>query len=155
VIKGNWEGRGMRKYRHSVTRTCCCSIFAPTATLAKNCHTYTSSPQAPLGGKILLQLPCISAKNLSNVAFHSRTSTSSAGTSPLKIICERDRSRVKKARPILVSAIKGREFLSNRIPIRPIRMPRWDVSIRGTMGGMTLERNVSMDSWIEGGREGD
>ena len=104
---------------------------------------------------MLLQLPCMSEKNLSKVAFHSRTSTSSAGVSPLKIICERERSKVRNARPIFVSAMKGREFLSKRIPIRPIRIPRWDVSMRGTIGGMTLERNVSMDSWTEGGREED
>jgi len=71
------------------------------------------------------------------------------------MICDRESRRVRKARPIFVSAIKGREFLSRRIPISPIRMPRWEVSMRGTMGGITLERNVSMDSWTDGGREGD
>lgn len=60
--------------------------------------------------------------------------------------------RVRNARPILVSAINGRSFRSRRIPISPIRMLRLEVSMRGTMGGITLDKNISMDSWTEGGR---
>lgn len=71
------------------------------------------------------------------------------------IICARENNSVRNARPIFVCVMNGSELRSRRIPVRPIRIPMCEVSMSGTTGGMTLDRNVSMLSWIEEGRVGE